>query len=177
MKSNPSRSSFCCLALLWAVSLSSCTSNIGGPIPPPPEMEKRIDIFEQSKKLFSQSQYEAAYNENQKILQGHRESGDIALYNMGLISAHSANPKKNYPRALSSFRALVKEYPQSPMVEPAKTWINVLEEQQKLAEDRRILAREREAMLQEMDKLKYSIEKSRQVDIEIEKRRRGALQK
>ncbi len=63
------------------------------------------------------------------------------------------------------------------MVEPAKTWITVLEEHQKIADEKRSLTKEREALVQEKDKLKYTIEKSRQVDIEIEKRRRGTLQK
>ena len=127
--------------------------------------------------MISQGQYEAAYIENQKILQERRGAPDVALFNMGMISAHSGNPKKNYPRALLSFRALVKDYPQSPMVEPAKTWIQVLEEYQKMADERRTTTRERESLVQEKEKLKYTIEKSRQVDVEIEKRRREALRK
>ena len=96
---------------------------------------------------------------------------------MGMISAHSANPKKNYPRALSSFRTLLVEYPQSPMIEPAKTWIQVLEEYQKLADEKRVLMKEREALVHEKDKLRYTVEKSRQVDVDIEKRRRDTLRK
>ena len=160
------------------VWLSGCSSTNGRPVPPPvPVAEHRTDPFEQSKALFSQGQYEAAITENQKILQDRSGSPDLALFNMGMISAHSTNPKKNFPRALSTFRTLVKDYPQSPLVEPAKTWITVLEEHQKIAEEKRSLSKEREALVQEKDKLKYTIEKSRQVDIEIEKRRRGTLQK
>ncbi len=147
------------------------------PVAPVPEVEHRTDPFEQSKALFSQGQYEAAIIENQKIFQHRTGSPDIALFNMAMISAHPSNPKKNYPRALSSFRTLVKEYPKSPMVDPAKTWITVLEEHQKIADEKRNLTKEREALLQEKAKLKYTIEKSRQVDLEIEKRRRGTLQK
>lgn len=150
---------------------------IGGSDPLVPEVEKRPTPFEQSTSLFTHGLYEAAYNENQKILQEGRGAPDVALFNMGMISAHSANPKKNYPRALSSFRTLVKDYPQSSMAEPAKTWIQVLEEYQKIAEEKRTLSRERESLVQEKDKLKYTVEKSRQVDLEIEKRRRETLRK
>jgi TolA-binding protein len=115
----------------------------GRPVPPVPEVEHRTDPFEQSKALFSQGQYEAAINENQKIIQDRTGSPDIALFNMGMISAHPTNPRKNYPRALSSFRTLVKEYPQSAMVDPAKTWITVLEEHQKIADEKRTLSKER----------------------------------
>jgi hypothetical protein len=94
-----------------------------------------------------------------------------------MISAHSGNPKKNYTRALSYFRTVVKEYPQSQMSEPVKTWIQVLEEHQKMSEEKRLLMRERESLVQEKEKLKYANEKSRQLDVEIEKRRRETLRK
>jgi len=164
-------------ALLGSVWISGCAMISGVPDLPVPEAQKPTAPFEQSTALFSQGRYEAAYSANHKILQEGRGAPDVALFNMGVISAHSANPKKNYPRALSSFRTLVVEYPQSSMVEPAKTWIQVLEAYQKLADEKRLLMREREAFAHEKDKLKYAIEKSRQVDVDIEKRRRDTLRK
>jgi hypothetical protein len=164
-------------ALFGFVLLSGCASILERPDLPIPEVKKPTTPFEQSTTLISQGQYEAAYNENQKILQDGRGAPDVALFNMGMISAHSGNSKKNYPRALLSFRTIVKDYPQSPMSEPAKTWIQVLEEYQKMADEKRTMTREREALMQEKDKLKYTIEKSRQVDVEIEKRRRETLRK
>lgn len=162
------------LVILIGLALfSGCSSITGGSDMPIPGAEKRP--FEHSQALVSQGQFEAAYNENEKILQDGRGAPDVALFNMGMISAYSANPKKNYARALSSFRTLVKNYPQSQMVEPAKTWIQVLEEYQKLTEEKRLLIRDREALTQEKERLKYTIERSRQVDVEIEKRRREAL--
>ena len=164
-------------ALLGSIWMSGCTPMGAGSDTPVPESKKPSAPFAQSNALFSRGQYEAAYNENQKILQDGRGAPDVALFNMGMISAYSANPKKNYPRALSSFRTLIVEYPQSPMIEPAKTWIQVIEEYQKLTDEKRVLMKEREALVQEKDKLRYSVEKSRQVDVDIEKRRRDALGK
>lgn len=177
MNMKPLRRNLWCAALLGSVWVSGCTTISGEPDWPVREAKKPTALFEQSNTLFSQGQFEAAYNENQNILQEGRGAPDVALFNMGMISAHSANPKKNYPRALLSFRTLVLEYPQSPMIEPAKTWIQVLEAYQKLADEKRALIREREALVQEKDKLKYTVEKSRQVDVDIEKRRRDTLRK
>ena len=72
---------------------------------------------------------------------GDRErQADEALFNLGLLYAHYANPKKDYQTALGCFTRLVKEYPRSPLVEEARIWTSVLE----------------------------SMEKSKRVDIEIE---------
>jgi len=176
-------------ALITVVLLSGCSSMTGRSNPPVADAARRAALFEHTQALFSQGQYDAAYNENQKILQEGRGDPDVALFNMGMISAHRANPQKNYARALSSFRKLIEEYPHSQMVEPAKSWIQVLEEYRRVAEEKRVLIeekrmlleekrmllRERESLVREKQKLKYTTEKSRQVDMEIEKRRREML--
>ena len=134
--------------------------------------------------LIVPSNFDQALKENQKALAEGKGQPDVALYNIGVISAHSANPKKDYPRALLSFRTLVKDHPNSARAEPAKIWIQTLEqnqkateEGQKLAEDKRALARERDQLAQERNKLNYAIEKSREIDAEIEKRRKQSLKR
>ena len=169
---------YCRFAILIGfVLVSGCSSMSGRSDALIPQLEKRSVPFEHAQALVSQGQYDAAYNETQRILQEGSGATDVALFNLGMISAHSANPKKNYTRALSYFRTVVKEYPQSQMSEPAKTWIQVLEEYQKVSEEKRLLIRERESLVLEKEKLKYASEKSRQVDVEIEKRRRETLRK
>jgi hypothetical protein len=140
--------------------------------------EKEADEFAHAKSLLTEGNYEAAFKENQKLLAEGKGAPDVALFNMGLISA-SLNPKKDYSRALTSFKTLVNQYPASTFAEQAKVWIQVLEERQKLAEEKqklleekRAATREREALSQEREKLKYSVEKSRQLDMQIEQRRR-----
>lgn len=140
--------------------------------------------------------FEVALKENQAALKGGKIAADVALFNSGVILAHPSNPKADYPKAIVSFKTLVAEHSRSNLVSQAKTWIQVLEQQQKLseekqkvleqqqkvseekhklAEEKRILAREREMLLQERQKLNYANEKSRQLDLEIEKRRRQSL--
>jgi hypothetical protein len=128
------------------------------------------------------SNFDQALKENQRALAEGKGPPDVALFNIGVVSAHSANPKKDYPRALLAFRTLVKDHPSSPRAEQAKIWLQALEqiqknaeEIQKLADEKRAVARERDLVSQERSKLNYAIEKSRQLDAEIEKRRRQSL--
>ncbi len=132
--------------------------------------------------LIIPSNFDQALKENQKVLVENKGQPDVALYNIGVIFAHSANPKKDYSRALLSFKTLIKDHPSSPRAEPAKVWIQAIEQNQKateeghkLTEDKRALARERDQLTQERNKLNYAIEKSRQLDAEIEKRRKQSL--
>lgn len=167
---------YCLLAALVAfTALTGCSSmtNLSESTLP----AERRTAFERVNLLVSEGQYDTAYNETQKIMKEGAGAPDVALFNLGMISAHSANPKRNYPRALSHFRAVVKEYPQSPLAEPAKTWIQVIEEYQRMSEEKRLLLKKREALTQEREKLKYANEKSRQVDVEVERRRRELLPK
>jgi hypothetical protein len=128
--------------------------------------------------------FEIALKENQAALASSKIAPDVALYNGGFLWAHPSNPKKDYTKAIHSFQALVNEHPRSSLLEPAKTWIVVLDQQQKigderrkLAEEKRALDKEREILAQERQKLNYANEKSRQLDLEIEKRRRQTLSK
>ena len=107
---------------------------------------------------------------------------DVALYNIGVILAHPSNPRRDHLKAAQSFQTLVNEHPRSAYAGQAKAWIQVLEQQQRLAderqklvEDRRALNREREMLAQERQRLNYASEKSQQLDMEIEKRRRQSL--
>lgn len=128
--------------------------------------------------------FQAALKYNEAALLQRKGAPDIALYNIGFILAHPSNPKRDQPRALHMFQTLVAEHPRSVLVEQSQTWIQVLQQQQKLAdekqkiaEEKRALSRQREMLLQERQKLNYANEKSQQLDIEIEKRRRQSLSK
>ena len=111
------------------------------------------DHFQRARIHFEQGNFEAALEENQKILSssGKTTSKDRALFQIGLIYAASRNPKRDLDKSLSSFSRLVKEYPQSPFADEAKIWIDLLQENQKL---------------------NRMIEKSKEVDIAIEEKKR-----
>jgi tetratricopeptide (TPR) repeat protein len=111
------------------------------------------DHFQRAKNFFDQGNFEAALEENQKVLSasGKNNPKDRALFQIGLIYASSRNPKRDLDKSLSFFLRLVKEYPQSPFTDEAKTWID---------------------LLQENHKLNRMIEKSKEVDIAIEEKKR-----
>jgi len=111
------------------------------------------DHFQRAQKFFDQGNFEAALEENQKVLSasGKNNPKDRALFQIGLIYAASRNPKRDLDKSLSFFLRLVKEYPQSPFTDEAKTWIDLLQENQKL---------------------NRMIEKSKEVDIAIEEKKR-----
>ncbi|MGH8545872.1 MAG: hypothetical protein ACREX3_20045, partial [Gammaproteobacteria bacterium] len=99
-KQNRMRTHLCAAALLAFLFLSGCATileslkNL--------ESEIETDQFGRSKALVAEGNYAGAYQENQKILSEGKAAPDIALFNMGTVSAYSLNPKKNYPRALAS---------------------------------------------------------------------------
>ena len=120
------------------------------------DREEARGPFPRYQGLLARGDYEGALAENQKVLalSNRQPPGDEALFNIGLIYAHSGNPKKDYRKALDSFRKMMTDYPKSPLFEQAKIWAG---------------------LLQENERLNQVIEKSRQVDMEIEERKRGTL--
>lgn len=93
-------------------------------------------------RFFAQGDYEGALRENNRVLSaaGKNAPADEALFNSGLVYADYRNPKKDFKRSLGFFERIVKEFPQSPLVQQSEIWIRVLR----------------------------VIEKSKQVDLEIE---------
>ncbi len=106
-----------------------------------------------AKELFDLGDYPGALKENQKVLSlsGKKSPRDQALFNMGLIYAHAENPQRDIPKALHLFRKILKDYPGSPLTVEAKVFAGVL---------------------QENEKLNQTVEKSKQVDIEVEEKKR-----
>ncbi len=112
------------------------------------------------RELLAQGKYEEGLKELQKILSAspRHPMEDEALFETGLIYAHPANPKKDYAKSLTYFKKLMKDYPQSLWSELAKVWTGMFQENDKLN--------------QTVEKLNQMIEKSKQVDIEIEEKKR-----
>jgi tetratricopeptide (TPR) repeat protein len=104
-------------------------------------------------RLLAAGDFEGFISENQKVLSlAHpRSPKDEALFNLGLVYAHEGNPKKDYSKSLEYFKRLIHDCPRSSLVEQAKIWVG---------------------LLQEYDSLNQVIQKLKQVDIEVEERKR-----
>ena len=113
-----------------------------------------------ARKLLEQRDDDGSFNGNKKILSlsGQNPPGDEALFNMGLIYAHTGNPKKDYAKSIGFFKKLMKDYPQGPFSVQARIWTGILQENEKLG--------------QTIQKLYHVIEESKQVDIQIEEKKR-----
>jgi len=123
------------------------------PAPPevaaPPENLERREANERlilAQSLLAKGDYEGSLRESQKVIVLSKEQSpaDTAIFNMGLVYAHPKNPKKDNKRAISFFSRVIKSYPESSWVEQAKIWVGVLD----------------------------GVEKLKQVDLEIEERKR-----
>ena len=113
--------------------------------------------FLRGQTLLSQRNYDGALAEFQKVLSlpPDKPLKDEALLNIGLVYAHFGNPQRDLEKSLEFFKRIIKHYPKSSLVEQAKIWVGVLEEN---------------------ERLKQVIQKLKQVDIEIEEMRRKKAQ-
>ena len=66
--------------------------------------------------------FRAAIRKNLQILResGDEKPADAALYNLGLLYAHYANPLKNFKKSESYFHVLIKQFPQSEFIVEAE---------------------------------------------------------
>lgn len=176
-----------CVAILTYFAVSGCT-RVLEPFAGVTARHGADEHLEQARRLFERGEHEAAFRENERALSlaGPNYPADRALFNMGLIAAHSQNSGRDYSKALAIFQRVIRDFPGSPLVEQSKAWVHVLSEHQrvlaehqKVSQERERLKREREALLEEKlalnrekEKLSQTIEQSRKIDIEIEKRRR-----
>lgn len=143
--------------------------------------EAAMDHLLKGRKLFIQGDFEGSLRENQMIVSFYhdRSSADEALFMMGLIHAHSANPKKDIGKSFDLMKRLVREYPNSIFAQQAKAWIGIFQlnekiskENEKISKENEKLSKENEKMIKGYEKLSKMLEEYKQVDIEIEEKKR-----
>jgi tetratricopeptide (TPR) repeat protein len=99
--------------------------------------------------LLAKGDYEGSLRESRTVLALVKDESpsDAAVFNMGLVYANPKNPRKDNKQAMGFFNRVIKSYPDSPWVEQAKIWVGVLD----------------------------GVEKLKQVDIDIEEKKRDRL--
>jgi hypothetical protein len=149
----------------------------------------------EARRLFRNGEYEGAFREYQKVvvLLKKKAPADEALFFMGLIQAYPENPRKDFRRSLELMRNVITDFPQSFYFEPARAWIGVMQENEKLSrtsekalQDKETSARELEKLsrvhdktikdyekiVRENERLNKMMEEYKQVDIEMDGRKR-----
>jgi len=100
---------------------------------------------------------------------------DVALFNLGFTYAYSQSPYRNPRKALEYFSELIKKYPRSPWAFQGQAWTALIKENQAAEEGQRQLQtnlRNREATIRS---LRAQLNRSRAIDVEIEKKERELL--
>ncbi len=114
-----------------------------------------------SRELLEEKDFRGSFRENQKVISTSAESpyGDKAVFNIGLLYAHYANPEKDYRKSLDYFRRLVRDYPQSPLAEQAVIWIGILDAIEKTEAEKQEAEAEKENLKREITRLRQELKK------------------
>jgi outer membrane protein assembly factor BamD (BamD/ComL family) len=143
--------------------------------------ERASAHLHKGRRLFVQGDFEGAFSENQMIVTFFpgKSPMEEALFMLGLIYVHPDNPNKNFGKALDFMKKVVKEHPNSIFVQQAKAWIGLLlmnekagKEDEKLTKENEKLIKENEKLIKEHEKMSKMLEEYKQVDIEIEGKKR-----
>jgi hypothetical protein len=141
-------------------------------------------------RALAQHNYQASLQEFEAALfmSDNKPPGDEALLHIGMVYIDPENPKRDYPKSMTYFQRLVKEYPYSNWAW-ARIWTETLKEQeglrrvvsQTLRENERVkhvwnnALQENERLkwlssetAQENQRLKQIVEQSKAVDVEVE---------
>ncbi|MEW6184486.1 MAG: hypothetical protein AB1585_01955 [Thermodesulfobacteriota bacterium] len=130
---------------------------------------------------FFQGDLEGALREYSMIVAFYPEmiQSQEALFMIGLIHAHSENPRKDFNNSVEFMKKLMRDHPQSLFAQQAKAWVGILQLNEKLIKenDKHIkenekISKENERLLREQEKLARTLEEYKKVDIEIEGKKR-----
>lgn len=85
--------------------------------------------IEQGRRLVRHGDFAGALRENERVLALAPKSrpAGAALFGIGLIEADPANPGKDYGKALTTFRQVVTDFPDSDFARESSVWIPFLE--------------------------------------------------
>jgi len=119
---------YICAAGLMMTMLAACAP-LGSP--PPEPGNRRLQL---SRQFLADGDFTGALRENQRLLDlyPHKPPGDTALFNIGMIQVHYANPKRDPGKALRAFDRCSREFPHSPHADEARTWVHVLQALEKM---------------------------------------------
>ena len=149
-------------------------------------LENQIEekqLLLRAKSSFARGDFLTSIKENQELLNRYPEKyGDQALYAMGLIYAYPEYPDSNYETALTFFKKLIGEYPESVLKNQAKIWTSILNQASEnkkeidlLKKEIDLLKKELKAEKKQIKNLQNQIKRLKEIDLGIEEKKREAL--
>jgi len=165
-------------AALLLLILCACTPTPSKVIPPQPLPPPAFP----PQKAMETGDYAGFVADNQKALtecggEGKSEGSqcEVALFNLGFAHAYPKSPYCNYAKALHYFKELIQKYPQSPWAFQAKAWIDLMKKAAVTEDKRRRLQGRLKSKDAAITDLQKQIERSRDIDMEIEQKERELL--
>jgi hypothetical protein len=115
--------------------------------------------------------------ENRQVLERCEGSTgcEVALFNLGFVHAYPPSPYHDPSKALRYFDDLIKKYPQSPWAFEGRAWRALLTENLALEGQRRRLQTDLRSKDAAIGTLRKQLGRSREIDIEIDKKERELL--
>lgn len=148
--------------------------------PPPPQGDQQLL---EARQFMARGDYRSALAINQRVLRQYPENlADQALFQLGLIYAHPANPDCDVQNAAEAFQVIIDRYPASQLRPEAELWLVVLGNLRAQEDQIRDL-RQRNAPLekivkiqkQKINQLREQLEKFKRIDIKMEEKKRNAI--
>ena len=167
---------FCCpllAGLLALLLLMGCGAQKQKVIAPPPSFSS----FPPQKAMES-GDYAGFLEENRSKLKqcsGQVEC-DVVLFNLGFLHAYSGSGFYSPRKALYYFNELVATHPQSPWAFQAKGWTDILNKSIAFEAQCRQLKGKLKTRKTAIDELQKQMERSRDIDVEMDRKERELLQ-
>ena len=96
---------FCICLIMAPMLLSGCSHFNDG--------RQAKTTFAEANDLYHQGNYAASLDKYSEIIDKYPATADRALFEMGIVYAHSKNEQKDYRKSLECFQKLVKDFPGS----------------------------------------------------------------
>jgi hypothetical protein len=151
---------YLCVAILIFLSPSACALNqMVSSTTVDATGEEALEHLALGRQFLARGEYGNALKENERVLSlaGRNTPVAEALFYVGLIHSLPANPARNQGKSVVSFKRLIKEYPGSSLVEPAKAMVELLQESDNL--------------IRRVDRLNNTIDELKKVDIDVEQKK------
>ena len=142
----------------------------------PPVFDKPRGAFP-PQRVMEGGDYARFLAENRQMLE-RCEGGtrcEVALFNLGFVHAYPQSPYHDSSKALLYFDDLIKKYPQTPSAFEGRAWRALLTENLALEEKRRRLQADLRSKDATIRTLRTQLGRSREIDIEIDKKERELL--
>lgn len=158
-----------CMSVVMSLCLAGCASSPVSLIGPQTSFPPR--------KVIENGDYRSFLADNQRTLAQCRGGTgcDVTLFNLGFVYAYPSSPYRDPQKARQYLDELHRKYPHSPWTSQGQVLLAFMNDQVSSEEAQRRLRAELRARDAIIRKLREQLNRSRDIDIEMEKKERELL--